>query len=82
MSADADPYTGVAVYDSTPNTKKENTGWATIGGTSVASPIIASVFALAGGANGVEYPARTLYENRATAPSSLHDVEPGPTENA
>jgi hypothetical protein len=32
-----------------------------IGGTSVASPIIASTFALAGGAHGVKYPAATLY---------------------
>ena len=52
VSADADPYTGVAVYDSTPITEGEieYRGWVPIGGTSVASPIIASTFALAGGA--------------------------------
>jgi hypothetical protein len=43
----------------------------------VASPIIASVFALAGGAHGVSYPAQTLYENALDAPSSLHDVLSG-----
>jgi len=75
VSADADPYTGVAVYDSTPF--EGSTGWATIGGTSLASPLVASVFALAGGAGGVEYPARTLYENEVKAPGSLHDVESG-----
>ena len=44
VSADADPYTGVAVYDSTPivEGETERLGWVTIGGTSVASPIIAS----------------------------------------
>jgi hypothetical protein len=75
VSADADPFTGVAVYDST---ESEGTrGWNVIGGTSVASPIIAAVFALAGGAHGVAYPARTLYENAAKTPASLHDVISG-----
>jgi hypothetical protein len=85
VSADADPYTGVAVYDSTPITegKIEYSGWVPIGGTSVASPIIASTFALAGGAatgaggKAVEYPAQTLYENLAANPGSLHDVTSG-----
>ena len=76
VSADADPYSGVAVYDSTTN-REGNRGWGVIGGTSVASPIIASVFALAGGAHGVSYPAQTLYENALDAPSSLHDVLSG-----
>jgi hypothetical protein len=75
VSADADPYTGVAVYDST-ETEGER-GWWMIGGTSVASPIIAATFALAGGARGVDYPARTLYENAAQAPAPLHDVRVG-----
>ncbi len=48
VSADADPDTGVAVYDTF-----HRRGWLVFGGTSVATPIIASVFALAGktGAN-------------------------------
>jgi hypothetical protein len=75
-SADADPYTGVAVYDSTENPEGDK-GWGVIGGTSVASPIIASVFALAGGAHGAAYPARTLYESALRAPASLHDVVSG-----
>jgi hypothetical protein len=85
VSADADPYTGVAVYDSTPvrEGEIEYHGWVTIGGTSVASPIIASTFALAGGAGAdaqdetVKYPARTLYENLAAHPEALHDVTSG-----
>jgi hypothetical protein len=90
VSADADPYSGVAVHDTSPeceedieeeNTEGElvenTTHWCTIGGTSLASPLIASVFALAGGAHGVEYPAQTLYENALVSPASLHDVTAG-----
>ncbi len=46
MSADADPSTGVAVYDSTAN--RGASGWLVFGGTSASSPIVASVYALAG----------------------------------
>jgi subtilase family serine protease len=48
VSAVADPNTGVAVYDST--SSQGSSGWMVFGGTSVASPIIASVYALAGNA--------------------------------
>ena len=75
VSADADPYTGVAVYDSQPGEEAET--WRALGGTSLASPLIASVFALAGGAHGVNYPAQTLYENEINSPGSLHDVVSG-----
>jgi subtilase family serine protease len=53
VSADADPNTGVAVFDSTPNLGQS--GWLVFGGTSVASPVIASVYALAGNASTVTY---------------------------
>jgi subtilase family serine protease len=53
VSADADPNTGVAVFDSTPF--QGLSGWLQFGGTSVASPIIASVYALAGNAATVTY---------------------------
>ncbi|HTU77971.1 MAG TPA: S8 family serine peptidase [Solirubrobacteraceae bacterium] len=85
VAADADPYTGVAVYDS--NRECESTysegptqhtvHWCTIGGTSLASPLIAATFALAGGAHGVEFPARTLYENAAKSTTALYDVTEG-----
>jgi|HubBroStandDraft_2_1064218.scaffolds.fasta_scaffold40774_1 hypothetical protein len=90
VSADADPYSGVAVYDSsaeceTPYLEESNGkkvkhvlhDWCTIGGTSLASPLVASTYALAGGAHGVKYPARTLYENASKSPGSLHDVTEG-----
>jgi hypothetical protein len=84
VSADADPLTGVAVYDSVPYPEEEEEegkkvtrelNWVPIGGTSVASPIIASMFALAGGAHKVEYPAETLYSH--IGPTSLYDVTAG-----
>jgi hypothetical protein len=85
VSADADPYTGIAVTDSSSACETEYSEggtkhvihWCTYGGTSLASPIIASVFALAGGADGAAYPARTLYENERLAPGTLHDVTVG-----
>jgi hypothetical protein len=81
VSADADPDTGVAVYDSVPYPVENDPGatkvigWTPIGGTSVASPIIASMFALAGGSHGVEYPAETLYSHLGS--SLLSDVTEG-----
>jgi subtilase family serine protease len=50
VSADADPSTGVAVYDT-----YHAGGWLVFGGTSVASPIIAGVYALAGNAGSLTY---------------------------
>ncbi len=83
VAADADPYTGVAVYDSVPTIQEEASGevvnkppeWWPIGGTSVSSPMVASMFALAGGAHGVEYPAQTLYSHLGSP--LLHDVTVG-----
>ncbi len=82
VSADADPYTGVAFYDSATIVEKKGGGngpidWGTVGGTSLATPLIASVVALAGGSGGVEYAAKTLYENRVKSPASLHDINSG-----
>jgi subtilase family serine protease len=42
-------------------------GWMTVGGTSLGAPIIAAIYALAGGAHGVPYPALTLYGHRGLA---------------
>jgi subtilase family serine protease len=67
VSAVADPNTGVSVYD-TYNTS----GWLVFGGTSVASPIIASVYALAGNEGSITYGS---YPYSHT--SSLFDVTSG-----
>ncbi|SPF48441.1 putative Subtilase family serine protease [Candidatus Sulfotelmatobacter kueseliae] len=76
VSADADPITGLDVYDTfNCGTPCPTQGWQTVGGTSLSSPLIAGLFALAGGAHGVEYPARTLYGHLGT--SSLFNVTTG-----
>ncbi len=71
VSAVADPNTGVAVYDSYGSSGGAN--WYVFGGTSVASPIIASVYGLAGNAATVDYAARLPY----SSPTSLFDVTTG-----
>ena len=65
-SADADPHTGVAVYDTF-----HQSGWLVFGGTSVATPIVASTFALA--ANDHADPPANLYLHA----SSFNDVTSG-----
>jgi hypothetical protein len=69
VSAVADPYTGFDIYDI------EEGGWLTIGGTSLSSPLVSSLYALAGGSGGVSYPAATLYSHLGQ--SSLFDVTEG-----
>jgi subtilase family serine protease len=69
VSAVANPSTGVAVYDST--AYQGYSGWMVFGGTSVSSPIIASVYALAGNTGSIDnnYP--------YTHSSALYDVTSG-----
>ena len=55
VAAVADPQTGVAVYQ-TYTDSTTNPGWQVYGGTSAASPIIASVYALAGNPNPTDSP--------------------------
>jgi subtilase family serine protease len=52
VAAVADPNTGVAVYDTF---RLHPGGWLVFGGTSVAAPIIASVYALSGNAGSIVY---------------------------
>lgn len=72
VSADADPNTGAAVYDS--YRYYGVSGWFQVGGTSLASPLIAGVYALSG-----TIPAGTQENSLAyAAPAgSLHDVTSG-----
>ena len=67
VSADADPNTGVAVYDSL--AYYGASGWVVFGGTSVASPITASVDALSSTTRSLGFP----YAN----PSQFFDVVAG-----
>lgn len=46
VSADADPSTGAAIYDSYPTSGRS--GWFTVGGTSLAAPLVAGMIAASG----------------------------------
>lgn len=84
VAAVADPNTGVLVYYSG-NDPNGAGGWWIFGGTSVASPIIASVYALAGntGASSTFNPVSFLYSNafylgdRSGHTPTLFDVTSG-----
>ena len=70
VSADANPATGAAVYDSV--SYQGHSGWFKVGGTSLSSPIIAAIYALAGNGTSTidgSYP----YSHR----SALFDVTSG-----
>ncbi|MEZ0110813.1 subtilase family serine protease [Catenulispora sp. EB89] len=69
VAAVADPATGVAVYQT-----YGGNGWAVYGGTSVASPLIAAVYADAG-APTAAVPAADIYSHT----SALNDVTSGST---
>jgi Putative Ig domain len=68
VSAVADPSTGVAVYQTF-----GASGWVVYGGTSVAAPVIAGVYALGGTPGASDYPASYPYAH----PASLFDVTSG-----
>jgi hypothetical protein len=68
VSADADPNTGVAVYDS-----YDQGGWLEVGGTSASSPMIAAVFALGGTPAAGTIPSSYIYQHTG----SLFDVTTG-----
>ena len=80
VAAVADPLTGFDIYDTYNcgakcEALKGSASWSTIGGTSVSAPLIAALYALAGGAHGVSYPAATLYAHLGTG--ALFDVTSG-----
>jgi subtilase family serine protease len=68
VAADADPGTGAAVYDT-----YGYSGWLQVGGTSLSSPLVAAVYALASNSSNWAYPAQSAYDNAG----SLHDVTTG-----
>ena len=67
VSADADPNTGVAVYDST--AYQGSSGWLVFGGTSASAPFVGGVHALAGSGSSS---AASLYSG-----ASVYDVTTG-----
>ncbi len=72
VSVVGDPNTGVAVYDSV--SFNGFSGWLVFGGTSASSPIVASIYALAGNARTLDG-AQRLWEDLDT--SSINDVTSG-----
>lgn len=73
IAAVADPDTGVWIYDT-----DGSSGSMIAGGTSVAAPIIASLFALSGASDKTNaYPVSYLYENR----NALYSVTSGASTN-
>jgi subtilase family serine protease len=78
VSAVADPATPVAIYDSygTP-------GWVAVGGTSVASPLIAGVYALAGNTGSIT-PGAYLYAHQGDLSDVTYHADlsnPAPQSN-
>lgn len=71
VSADADPSTGAAVYDTVRYAGQS--GWWQVGGTSLASPIVAATYALSGNTAGS---ANQLPYTLASA-ANIHDVLTG-----
>jgi subtilase family serine protease len=75
ISADADPFTGLAVYDSTPDPADGLPGgWLRAGGTSAATPLVSAMYVMAGPATGIK-DASGLY----THGDRLNDVVGGPS---
>ncbi len=72
VSAVANPYTGVAVYDT-----YHGTGWMVFGGTSVATQIIGATYGLAAGTGTLQPTPSSLYPDKAT--TSAKGATPGLT---
>lgn len=75
IAADADPGTGAAVYDS--YGYNGQTGWFVVGGTSLASPIIAAVYAMAGNSSD----GSAIYR-KVSYGSTIYDVKSGSNSSA
>jgi hypothetical protein len=76
VSAIANPMAGFDIYDSYTKDASSPRGWATVGGTSLASPVVAAMWALAGGARGT-HPALQLYGHLKQRTGSFYDVRSG-----
>ncbi len=74
VAADAAPSTGAAVYDTV--RYQGRSGWFQVGGTSLSSPLVAAVYALAGGLPSGTTAAGGLYGHLGDA-TVLHDVTSG-----
>jgi subtilase family serine protease len=73
VAALADPFAGVAIYDTFIVPDVTYGGWVVVGGTSVGSPLIAAVYALAGASPGSLDDASYTYSHT----SALNDITNG-----
>jgi Carboxypeptidase regulatory-like domain len=71
VSADADPASGLATYDTL-----GYGGWLQVGGTSLSSPLLAAMYALAGAPVANTYPVTDPYHDPSQA-SDLFDITQG-----
>lgn len=76
VSADADPATGVAVYDTDAPSSGEPNDWMIVGGTSASAPYVAGLYVRAGHQSSIDGPQR-LYHAPAT---DFTDVTSGNNE--
>lgn len=74
VAADANPSTGAAVYDTV--RYQGRSGWFQVGGTSLSSPLVAGVYALAGGLPAESTAASGLYGHLGDS-TVLHDITSG-----
>jgi hypothetical protein len=93
IAAIADPYTGYDIFETTaswcPSGSNDGNGnacpnsdpeWQTLGGTSLASPVIGAMWGLAGGPGSVTYPSLSLYGHfKGDSSHPLYDVTVGGT---
>jgi len=75
VAADADPNTGAAVYDTV--SYQGQTGWFHVGGTSLASPLIASIYALSGNGSSTKYGSYPYSAVSYNNTPNMHDVTRG-----
>jgi subtilase family serine protease len=78
VSADADPNTGVAVFDTYAPFTRVPDNFIVVGGTSASAPFIGGLFARAGNLTSVNGP-NTLY---AAASTNFHDITSGTNQES
>jgi subtilase family serine protease len=74
VSADADPNTGAAVYDS--YSYLGSRGWFQVGGTSLAAPLVAGIYGLANSVSSSVFANSLPYANLNYS-LNLHDITLG-----
>ncbi|HEY1642894.1 MAG TPA: carboxypeptidase regulatory-like domain-containing protein [Streptosporangiaceae bacterium] len=71
IAADANPSTGLSVFDT-----DQEAGWMQVGGTSLSAPLMAAMYALAGPPAAGTYPVTYPYDDPSQS-GDLHDVASG-----